>query len=287
MNLVIGATGQSGRAAVRALLARDMPVRVLLRRPAEFGGCELAIGDLTRPETLTAALDGVTGIVDFVGIGHDLKTRPSAIDAVEVAGNRNLIAAVQAAGTRPHIVYLSVLMAEKAPYAKPFAAKLATETALRESGLEFTSLRPSNLTESIAGDFVDKGVANLAGPFTRPTSPISIHDVGEIAANCLTTREAGIHELFGPDTLSFPDAIARWTEARGETVKFRSMPLPAFRAITTLASPVRPLFPVIYTLIRSFNELDWSGDVAETRRLLGREPLGVADSARKGVSLEA
>jgi hypothetical protein len=47
------------------------------------------------------------------------------------------------------------------------------------------------------------------------------------------------------------------------------------------------MFPVIYTLIRSFNELDWSGDAAVTRRLLGRAPLTVEESARKGVSLRA
>ena len=42
------------------------------------------------------------------------------------------------------------------------------------------------------------------------------------------------------------------------------------------------MFPVIYSLIRSFNELDWSGDAAESRRLAGRELLGVEDAARHG-----
>jgi hypothetical protein len=56
--------------------------------------------------------------------------------------------------------------------------------------------------------------------------------------------------------------------------------LPAFRIVTTLAGPVRPMFPVIYTLIKSFNELDWSGDPSESRRLAGRELLTVHDAAR-------
>lgn len=286
MNLVIGATGQSGGAAARALVARAAPVRVLLRPgadPSPFldAGCEVVRGDLKHPDTLAPALDGVTGIVDFVGIGHDLRTRPSAVEAVEVAGNRNLIAAAEAAGGAPHIVYLSVLMAERAPYAKPFAAKLQTEAALGRSRLPFTILRPSNLTESIAGDFVNGGVANLAGPFPHPTSPISVHDLGEIAARCLTEigPSRAVHELFGPETMSFREVIGDWAEARGETVKFRSMPLPAFRLLAAVASPVRPMLPIIYTLIRSFNELDWSGDAAGTRRLAGRELHGVSDAA--------
>ena len=38
MILVIGATGQSGAAAVSALVARNMPVRVLMRPPRTGGG---------------------------------------------------------------------------------------------------------------------------------------------------------------------------------------------------------------------------------------------------------
>jgi uncharacterized protein YbjT (DUF2867 family) len=284
--LVIGATGQCGAAAVRALTATNLPVRVLARpdrgTPARPAGCEVALGDLTRPETLAPALDGVRGIVNFVGVGHDLRTRPSAIEAVEVAGNRNLIAAAAASALMPHVVYLSALMAERAPYARPFAAKGQTEAALRASGLPFTILRPSNFTESITGDFVRNGVANLAGAFPHLTSPISVHDLGQIAARCIADLgpSGQAHELFGPQPMSFPDVIRRWALARGETVKFRSMPLPAFRVLTTAAAPARPLFPVIYSLVRSFNELDWSGDPAESRRLADRELLGVDAAAR-------
>ncbi len=80
--------------------------------------------------------------------------------------------------------------------------------------------------------------------------------------------------------MSFPDVISRWADARGETVKLRTMPLPAFRILSTGAAPVRPLFPIIYSLIRSFNELDWSGDPTDTRRFAGRELHGVADAAK-------
>ncbi len=176
VNLVIGATGQSGRAAVHALLARGMAVRVLPRPGADSApflaaGCDIRSGDLTRPETLPPALDGVTGIVNFLGIGHDLKTRPATIDAVEIVGNRNLITAAVSAGTTPHVIYLSVLMAERAPYARPFAAKLETEARLRQSGLPFTILRPTTFTESIVGDFVSNGVASLAGGFPTRHHP--------------------------------------------------------------------------------------------------------------------
>src|ERR1700754_20712 len=114
MILVIGATGQSGAAALRALLADRASVRALARRPVDLP-CEIVRGDLLEPETLAPALDGVTAIVNCLGLGHSLRTRPSD---VELAGNRNLIAA---APPGAHIVYLSALMAGRAPYAKPLA----------------------------------------------------------------------------------------------------------------------------------------------------------------------
>jgi len=80
-------------------------------------------------------------------------------------------------------------------------------------------VRPSNFTESIAGDFVSNGVASLAGRFPHPTSPISVHDLGQIAARCVAELgpSGRVHDLFGPETMSFPDVIRRWAGARHET----------------------------------------------------------------------
>src|SRR5688572_24323236 len=66
--LVVGATGQVGSLVVRQLRGAGVPVQAMVRDPASATdlaatGAELAIGDLCRPETLDAALDGVTAVV--------------------------------------------------------------------------------------------------------------------------------------------------------------------------------------------------------------------------------
>ena len=286
MYLVVGATGQSGGAVVDALCARAAPVRVLVRPGRETAsfrarGCDVVVGDLTRPASLPAALEGVTGVALFVGIGHDTRTRPREVRAVEIEGNRALIGLAAATGSAPAVVYLSALMVEHAPWVRPFAAKSETERRIRDSGLPFTILRPSNFIESIVGDFTQNGVANLAGSFPHPTSPLSVRDLGAIAARVLTEigPSGAVHELFGPATLTYRQVIERWAAARDEPVRFRSMPLAAFRALATLASPARPMLPIIAELMRSFNELDWSGDPTEARRLAGRELLTVSQAA--------
>ena len=65
-NLVlIPGAGGVGRAVFEQLRAQDVPVRVMVRREDERAaelnrlGAEVVIGDLTRPETVAAALQGV------------------------------------------------------------------------------------------------------------------------------------------------------------------------------------------------------------------------------------
>jgi uncharacterized protein YbjT (DUF2867 family) len=63
--LVTGATGRVGRAVVARLLDADVPVRALTRRPATAGlpaAVDVVAGDLTVPESLDAALQGVGAV---------------------------------------------------------------------------------------------------------------------------------------------------------------------------------------------------------------------------------
>ena len=65
--LVIGGSGQIGRAVVPALLEDGWDVRVLARHAADVGGAQLVLGDRQDPDALDAALaGGVDVLVDVV-----------------------------------------------------------------------------------------------------------------------------------------------------------------------------------------------------------------------------
>ncbi len=109
--LVTGASGFVGSAVTRALLARGEAVRVLVRPASDRANVaglavETAIGDLRRPDSLTAALDGCRVLYHVAADYRLWAPRPDELYETNVAGTQNLIRAATAAGVE-RIVYTS------------------------------------------------------------------------------------------------------------------------------------------------------------------------------------
>ena len=100
--LVTGATGFMGRALVARLLEEGRAVRVLERRPSDaFEGLavERVTGDVTQPETLVAACAGAETVFNLAGVlSYDAKDE-ARLQAVNVDGLANLLAAAREAGS--------------------------------------------------------------------------------------------------------------------------------------------------------------------------------------------
>jgi dihydroflavonol-4-reductase len=100
--LVTGATGFMGRALVARLLEEGRAVRVLERRPSEaFDGLavERVTGDVTQPATLTAACAGAEVVFNLAGVvSYDAKDE-ARLQAVNVDGLANVLAAARQAGS--------------------------------------------------------------------------------------------------------------------------------------------------------------------------------------------
>ncbi|MFD0576565.1 SDR family oxidoreductase [Dactylosporangium darangshiense] len=74
MILVVGATAFFGRQAVETLAARGVAVRALTRNPDAAGlpaGVDVVKADLTEPESLDPALEGVTAVLLVLPFGMD------------------------------------------------------------------------------------------------------------------------------------------------------------------------------------------------------------------------
>jgi nucleoside-diphosphate-sugar epimerase len=106
--LVTGGTGFIGRHLCRRLAAEGcrprLRVRVLCREPAALGDLagvvEAAPGDVTRPETLAAALAGADTVYHLASALGATPFGPQGFEAVNAGGTRNVLQAAQAAGVR-------------------------------------------------------------------------------------------------------------------------------------------------------------------------------------------
>ena len=140
--LVTGGTGTLGQQVVARLRAAGRDVRILSRRT----GDGLVTGDLATGQGLPAAVQQAGTIV------HCASNRKGDAQAA-----RHLVqAATRADGSRPHLVYISIVGVDRFPRGY-FKAKLEAERVITGSGLPWTTLRATQFYELIA-----KGATRLA-----------------------------------------------------------------------------------------------------------------------------
>ncbi|WIX88740.1 NAD(P)H-binding protein [Amycolatopsis sp. DG1A-15b] len=206
MFLVTGATGNVGAEVVSALAAAGAPVRALVRRPDVTlpDGVEAAVGDLGSPGSLTDALKGVEGV--FLLSGYD--------DASGV---------LRDAGVR-RVVLLSGGSAALEDLDNAVSRYMTlSERAVRESGLDWTFLRPrafmSNalrwLPQLRSGDTVR---------VQFPDVPVACIDPADIAAVAVAALAGGhegrVYDLTGPVAMRPVEQVSALASVLGRDLRF-------------------------------------------------------------------
>jgi uncharacterized protein YbjT (DUF2867 family) len=225
--LVTGGSGFVGGHVVHALRADGRDVRCLVRdrrrgERLEAWGCELAEGDVTRPESLRAAADGCETVVHLVAIRQG---RPEAFQQVMVEGTRNLIAAAREAGVR-RFVLMSALgtSAETKDVVPYYGAKWEMEQEVKAAGIPYVVFRPSFIFGKDGGilpTFAKLArlapVTPIVGSGTQRIQPIWADDVGAYFSKAVDLGAAtdGTFELGGPDAVTWNEFWERLKHVRG------------------------------------------------------------------------
>ena len=112
-----GATGFIGQYLLRELPKRGYRLRVLLRRPSTMPleSASAVIGDLARPQNMSAALAGVDAVIHSAGIAHAMSGVPEDdYRLLNTEATIRLAQAAQRAGVR-RFVFLSSIRAQCGP----------------------------------------------------------------------------------------------------------------------------------------------------------------------------
>jgi NADH dehydrogenase len=242
MILVTGGTGFVGGHVVRALRDAGRRVRVLVRDPGAAGelealGCEVAEGDMTEPETLGRALDGVACVVHLVAIRQG---KDEQFERIMSRGTRDLVDAARGAGVG-RFVHMSALGTNErtkdlVPY---YRAKWEMEQTVQGSGLPYVVFRPSFVFGADGGILPTfRRIARLApvtpitGSGEQRIQPIWVDDVAAYFARAVELEDATnrTFELGGPDVVDWNELWARLKRALGVTRPSIHLPMALMRA---------------------------------------------------------
>jgi uncharacterized protein YbjT (DUF2867 family) len=213
MYTILGATGHTGSAAVRSLLAKGTKVRAVGRDAARireaFGNeVEAFAADIYDKAALSKAFEGATGVYAMLPPRHKeqdlLESGARMSDAITAALKTSEVS---------RVVALSSIAAQHDAKTGPILALHDFEKKLATlNGKNMLILRPVVFLENflmLTGLIHSMGflAGGIKGDIKMPM--IAARDIGEVAANSLLTGDFSgteIRELHGERDLSFEDA---------------------------------------------------------------------------------
>ncbi|WP_434452167.1 SDR family oxidoreductase [Lentzea sp. E54] len=271
MIVVTGATGNIGRPLTRALVRAGEQVTAVSRHAAEVpDGVRHQVADLADPASLD--LTGAKAL--FLLLSGDLHA--VGANPAELVGR----AAAHGVG---RVVLLSSLGVRTRPFGTTRIAMRGLEDVLRESGVDWTVLRPGGFASNalwwaesvrahrtVAAPFGDVGV-----PVVDPA------DIAEVAAACLLGDANGVLELTGPEVITPKEQTAAIAKALGEPVRFHELTRAEAKAGMEQLMPGE-LADDTLDILSSPTEAETQVS-PDVRTVLGRAPRTFADWAERHV----
>jgi len=219
--IVTGASGQFGGQAAEKLLetCAGEDIILLSRTPDKLShfaerGAHVRRADFDDPGSLAAAMEG----------GERMLLISTARVGTRVGQHTNAAQAAAAAGVR-QIAYTSLINADRAD--NPAIVKLdhlATEEAIKATGVAYTFLRDSQYSEAIALAMAIPALQMGVKPDNCGEGRVgfvSRDDCVAVAVGVLTQDGHGnqAYPLTGPEAISIPEAMAMVSEIAGKRIE--------------------------------------------------------------------
>lgn len=231
--LITGATGDTGRAAVREAIALGLNVRAMVRKVDERSaaiaaqGAEVVVGDLFDINSIRSALEGVDAAYFVYPVAPGLIT--AAV---------NFAQAAKEAGTKA-VINLSQRSADRHSTSDSCRDTFIAEEVFNWSGVPVIHLRPTLFLEWLLYPFqlpyLQHGLLRLPAGKGRH-SPIATDDQGRAIAALLQNPEGHIGttiNLSGPAEMDHEQMAAELSDALGRKVVFQDLPIEEYTASLT------------------------------------------------------
>ncbi|MEM6431040.1 MAG: NAD(P)H-binding protein [Deinococcota bacterium] len=268
--LLLGATGNLGRACLSELKARGYWVRATSRQGKNITLADETVkADLLEPASLHAACQDIDTIVSVAGapVSLSLKWRAKTFAEVDYQGHMHLLDAAVSAGV-DKFIYVSVFSTEATQHLAYIKAHHAVATALEAAKLEVSIIEPTGYFSAFA-PFVTMaawGAVPRFGDGSAQTNPIHDADLATLCVSAIEDTTARI-TVGGPEVLSRNDIIDLAFAVHTKTPRY----LPVPNAVVALGSRlVRPIDARLAELMPFFGAVSQTNIIAPsygTKRL--------------------
>ncbi|MFF4692830.1 NmrA family NAD(P)-binding protein [Streptomyces sp. NPDC001307] len=291
LTLITGAGGV-GREVVEKLRSQDVPVRVMVRRDDERAaklralGAEVVLGDLTRPETVAAAMDGVQSMYFAMPVSPDHLLAATAVASVAREYGR-LDALIDMSQ-----MTVSQMTATSTAESHQQRLHWLAEQVFNWSGLPVVHIRPTSFLDNplfttLPAQTIRKN-GTIELPFgTGRTSPIAVDDVARVVATVLrdpAPHVGHVYELTGPRTVDMTEMAGAFSKALGRPVSYVDVPLEQWReeVLATIGLPPH-IEQHIVTMCRLHQHNRYDRPSDDVERLTGTPAQTIEDfvAARK------
>jgi len=228
--LITGATGDTGRAAVKESIALGLQVRAMVRNidarsdALVSAGAEVVVGDLLDLNSLSAAMQGVDAAYFVYPVTPGLIV--ATVNFAQAAKENNVKA----------VVNLSQRSANRHSTSDSCRDTFLNEEVFNWSGLPVIHLRPTYFLEWLAYPwqlpYLQQGILRMPVGKGRH-SPIAAADQGRAIAAILKSPKAYIGQtitLSGPVEMDHEQMAAELSVALGRKIVFQDLPIDEYCA---------------------------------------------------------
>jgi uncharacterized protein YbjT (DUF2867 family) len=278
--LVTGATGTIGLDVARRLSEKGASVRAAVRDQAKARkqlGTDVALApfDFENEKTFSGALEGVEKVFLLPPLlPNQLEVTNAFVDAAKRAGVH-------------HIVKLSAIGIDDDDETRPTAIKwhAANEQHIRESGLEFTFLRPNSFMQNFLTYFPPRNGAIYLPWGNGTASFVDTRNIARVAVEALTSdgHNGKIYILTGPAALGIAEVVRILSEVTGREFKYVDVSEAAARDGMLQAGVPTWQVELVMELHAVNKQNRWSTVTSDIEKITGTPPTDFAQFAHDHV----
>jgi NADH dehydrogenase len=268
--LVIGATGNLGKAVAKQLKKDGFKVRVLSRdkekaRKIFNKEFEFAEGDVLQPETIETALDKCHGV--YINLSGDI-IATGVKNIVELASKKKI----------EQIGFISgCTVREQNAWHPMIKNNFLAEEAIKASGIAYSIFKPTFFMDTLPR-FIMKGKVSLFGKQPNKYHWIYSGDLGEMVSKAFQLEAARNKSftVYGPEPYTMDEAILKFCEFHHPMIKeVKHVPFWVANILAFFMN--KPGFKFFISIMKYFETHAEEGDPKEANEMLGKPHTTVVD----------